>query len=72
MPLRGLYELTRVTARLKRVFGNIQVPACIVQATADRVVAPDTANIAYDKLNSEVKEIHWVEIFHNKNVVWVL
>lgn len=60
MPLRGLYELTRVTAHLKRVLGDIRMPACIIQGDQDRVVDPESATIAYNKINASTKELHWV------------
>ncbi len=61
MPLRGLYELTRLTSHLKRLLGEIDAPTCIVQADGDRVVDPQSATIVYEKIRSSVKELHWIE-----------
>jgi esterase/lipase len=61
MPLRGLYELTRLVSNLKSLLDKIHVPTCIVQATDDHVVDPKSANIAYDRIPHPVKELHWIE-----------
>ena len=61
MPLRGLYELTRVTAQLKNSLANVAVPTCLIQADADRVVDPISAEIAYKSISGNDKRLHWVE-----------
>jgi len=61
MPLRGLYELTRVVAHLQGVLPDIEVPVCLLQSTGDRVVDPDSAGIAYEKIPALRKELHWIE-----------
>lgn len=61
MPLHGLYELTRVTGQLNSVLPDVRCPGCLIQATADRVVDPESARIAQAKLGSPRKELHWVD-----------
>ena len=61
MPLRGIYELTRLASHLNSVLADIDRPVCIIQADSDRVVDPQSATIAYEKTNSPVKELHWIE-----------
>lgn len=61
MPLRGLYELTRLAAHLKSSLPQVNCPVCLVQAQHDRVVDPESANIAYAKVRSEQKELHWID-----------
>ena len=61
MPIRGLYELTRLVAQLKADLEYVSCPVCIVQGTNDRVVDPASATMAYDRLGTSKKEIRWVE-----------
>ena len=61
MPIRSLYELTRLVAHLKEELGAVTCPVCIVQSAEDRVVDPHSATIAYDLLQTQDKEIHWIE-----------
>jgi esterase/lipase/1-acyl-sn-glycerol-3-phosphate acyltransferase len=61
MPIRGLYELTLLVAQMKAELERVSCPVCIVQSTGDRVVDPSSATIAYDLVQSQYKEIHWVE-----------
>lgn len=61
MPIRGLYELTRLVTRLKSELPKVRCPVSIVQSAADHVVDPVSATLAYDLLTTEHKQIHWVE-----------
>ena len=61
MPLLGLYELTRVTVHLKAILADVSVPTCIIQATHDHVVDPQSAEMAFERLGIDDKEMHWVE-----------
>ena len=61
MPLRGLYELNRLAGHLNRMLSTIKRPVCLIQATGDHVVDPKSATIAYEKISSDHKELHWVE-----------
>ena len=61
MPIRGLYELTRLVGQLQEELAKVAMPTCIVQATGDKVVDPESATIAYDLLATSDKELHWIE-----------
>lgn len=61
MPIRGLYELTRLVAQLKADLEYVACPVCIVQGTQDRVVDPVSATIVYNLAGTVDKELHWVE-----------
>jgi len=61
IPIRSLYELTRLVANLKNEISGVSCPVCIVQSTEDRVVDPASATIAYDLVSTEDKEIHMIE-----------
>jgi len=61
MPIRSLYELTRLVARLETEIKHVSCPVCLVQATDDRVVDPASATLAYDLVQVKEKEIHWIE-----------
>ncbi|MBT8447906.1 MAG: alpha/beta fold hydrolase, partial [Gammaproteobacteria bacterium] len=61
IPVRGLYELSRLTDLLKRSLSDITTPALLIQSTDDSVVNPESANILYDGLGSAFKRLHWIE-----------
>lgn len=61
MPIRGLYELTRLVSHTKSVLADIQCPVCILQAEEDHIVEPTSANIIYEKLSTTMKQLHWIE-----------
>lgn len=61
MPIRSLYELTRLVASLKSEIKAIECQVCLVQSSADRVVDPASATMAYDMIQVEEKSIHWIE-----------
>ena len=60
MPIRGLYELTRLVSRAKSSIPKIQCPVSVIQAEEDHVVDPISANIIYDALTTKDKRLHWV------------
>ncbi len=60
IPLRGLYELTRVANHLGTVLDDVHCAVTLIQADADQVVDPDSARIAHRKLASLDKQLHWV------------
>jgi esterase/lipase len=61
MPLRGLYELKRLTGHLSSILSKISVPVCVIQALNDRVVDPQSASIIHEKTSSPLNELHWIE-----------
>lgn len=60
MPIRGLYELTRLVSHTKASLSKIDCPVTIIQAEEDHVVEPTSAMIIYDNLLTEQKHLHWV------------
>ena len=60
MPIRGLYELTRLVGHTKNNLAKIACPVTVVQAEEDNVVEPTSANIIYDNLLTAQKHLHWV------------
>ena len=60
IPLRGLYELTRVVSHLEEVLPSIDCPVTLIQADGDKVVDPESARILQHKLASPTKEVHWI------------
>ncbi|MGH8595226.1 MAG: alpha/beta hydrolase, partial [Gammaproteobacteria bacterium] len=61
MPIRGLYELTRMIAEVKRSLNKVRCPALVIQGTEDHVVEPRSAEIVYGKLASTDKQLSWIE-----------
>lgn len=61
MPIRGLYELTRMVSELKKSLGDVQCPTLVLQGTADPVVDPESAEIVHAKLGSADKQLNWIE-----------
>ena len=60
IPLRGLYELTRVVSELKTTLPRVRAPVCVIQGDGDAVVDPASAQLIYDKLEVDRKALHWV------------
>jgi esterase/lipase len=60
IPLRGLYELTRVVAELKTTLPRVRAPVCVIQGDGDAVVDPESALLIYDKLDIDRKALDWV------------
>lgn len=61
MPIRGLYELTRMVAHVKKILPNITCPALIIQSTKDHVVDPQSADLVVDQLGSRDKQLVWID-----------
>jgi len=61
MPIRALYELTRLNAHLRKVSTDIRCPVTLIQATEDPVVNPNSENLLFDILGTEDKQQHWIE-----------
>lgn len=60
IPIRGLYELRRVTAEMNRRLKEVTCPALIIQGDADTVVDPHSADLIKRKLASSDKTLHMV------------
>ena len=61
MPIRGLFELTRLASYTKSTLPEISCPVRLIQATGDQVVDPISASIAYDLIKSDDKDLRWIE-----------
>ena len=61
MPLRGLYELTRMNDRMNRDLKKVACPVTLIQSTSDHIVHPNSANVVQDLLVSAENRLHWVE-----------
>ncbi|MBI2800802.1 MAG: alpha/beta fold hydrolase [Gammaproteobacteria bacterium] len=61
MPIRGLYELTRMVAHVKKILPNIACPALVIQGTKDQVVDPQSASLVVDHLGSREKHLVWID-----------
>jgi esterase/lipase len=61
MPIRGLYELTRMVAEVKKTLPTVTCPTLIIQGTEDHVVEAKGAEIVRDKLGSTDKQLRWVD-----------
>ncbi|MBI4696842.1 MAG: alpha/beta fold hydrolase [Gammaproteobacteria bacterium] len=61
MPVRGLYELTRMVGHLRKTLPAIRCPVSIVQSSGDPVVDPAGAEEVRAALTVADKTLHWVE-----------
>lgn len=60
MPVRGLYELTRMVEHVRDCLPAVDCPALILQATDDHVVDPRSAQHVYEHIGSRDKTLHWI------------
>lgn len=60
VPVRALYELRLLIARLDELLPRISLPALNIYADEDPVVAAKSAPILFDKLGSSNKRLHAV------------
>ncbi|MGQ0659159.1 MAG: alpha/beta fold hydrolase [Chromatiales bacterium] len=61
MPIRGLYELTRVVDALDEASPAVRCPVTLLHATEDTVVDPKSAQLVYKKLGSAAKTLHMIQ-----------
>ena len=61
MPVRGLYELTRMVSHVKTRLPAVRCPTLILQGTDDHVVDPQSAQHVYDRIGSADKLLHYVD-----------
>ena len=57
IPIRGLYELRRMMEDLQGHLKNVSCPVLLLQGSGDPVVAPDSAELLYDGLETTDKSI---------------
>ncbi len=61
-PVHALQELLSFISAYTKVLPDITAPAFIVQARGDTTVRPESAQVIYDELGSEVKHLVWKDI----------
>ena len=54
-------SLYRYSRRIADRLHEVHVPIRILQTKADQVVAPESANIIYEKVSSPIRQIVWFE-----------
>jgi len=57
VPVKCLYELRRLTNNVEELLAEITIPTLIIYADKDPVVNPDSAQIIFDKLKTNQKEL---------------
>ncbi len=57
IPVRGLYELRRLVKEVENRLSNIRCPTFIFQPDQDPVVAPKSASIIFDNIESREKQL---------------
>jgi carboxylesterase len=64
-PLKGIIQLLRLQKRSMARLEAIKNPILIIQGRLDDTIAPDVPEIIYNKVNSVIKKIHWLENSHH-------
>jgi esterase/lipase len=65
MPVRSMYELRRLIQTLDKVLPQVQIPALIIHADQDPVVAVESAKTIIEELGSENKQLKIVNANHH-------
>ncbi|HFE66621.1 MAG TPA: alpha/beta fold hydrolase [Chloroflexi bacterium] len=60
-PLRSVQELIALGRVVRRDLGKITQPVLVVQGRHDETVAPDAGQIILDNVQSDLKEMVWLE-----------
>jgi esterase/lipase len=61
MPVRALYELRRLVEAMLERLGEVRRPVCLIQATRDPVVVPDSVDTLLEGLTQAPVSLHRVE-----------
>lgn len=61
IPIRALYELRRAIDDLARHLPQVTCPVDILQGVDDQVVDPKSAQIIFDRVSTDEKQLHWIE-----------
>lgn len=61
IPIRALYELRQLIDRLSARLKDVHCPVLIIQSTQDPVVDPQSAELIYKRLSSQIKTLHVVQ-----------
>ncbi len=60
-PTELLEELQQTIIKVRESVDNVFAPLFVAQGKLDTMINPDSANIIYNEVSSDVKEIHWYE-----------
>ncbi len=60
MPVRGLWELTRMVSHVKTRLSAVHCPTLILQGDDDHVVDPESARQVYARIGSVEKTLHFI------------
>ena len=60
-PLRAAVQLYAFQKTVKSLLPSISIPAIIIQGCLDRTIDPRSSEMVYDLINSQQKELHWLE-----------
>jgi carboxylesterase len=60
-PLKGARQLLRLQKNVVPMLPAIHQPILIVQGRLDPTVHPQSPQVIYDRVSSEIKELHWLE-----------
>ncbi|MDX9999978.1 MAG: alpha/beta fold hydrolase [Polyangia bacterium] len=52
-------SLYSYSAEIEKRLGEVRSPICVLQSKTDQVIAPISANLIYERVASEHREIHW-------------
>jgi carboxylesterase len=57
-PVNGVYQLCRLTRRIRKILGSVTTPALVVSSSGDKTVEPESARELFRQLGSRHKEYH--------------
>ncbi len=60
-PLRSTLELKKLIKRMRRTIPAIKCPTMVMHSRDDNYVSPDHAEILFEALKTEEKEIFWIK-----------
>jgi carboxylesterase len=60
-PVSAYHELFKLQKRARKCMASITIPTIIIQGVNDKTINPVNAEIAYNGISSEEKEIHMIE-----------
>jgi carboxylesterase len=57
-PVNGVYQLCRLTRRIRKELGSVTTPTLVISSTGDQTVEPESARELFRQLASQHKEYH--------------
>ncbi len=60
-PTDAFASLYAYAQQIESRLGEVRAPVCVLQSKRDQVVAPVAANVIYERVGSDHREIHWFE-----------